>query len=133
MPASDRRVVITGLGLVSPLGNSPTELKDSLDSGRSGIDRMDLVPTEHLPVDFGGECKQFTGKIENFGPLEKKMQRSIKKGLRLMCREIQMGVAASQLAIADAELTPDSCDPTRIGTLFGSCLLYTSPSPRDRG
>ena len=87
MPASDRRVVITGLGLISPLGNSPTELKDSLDSGRSGIDRMDLVPTDHLPVDFGGECKQFTGKIENFGPLEKKMQRSIKKGLRLMCRK----------------------------------------------
>ena len=127
MPASDRRVVITGLGLISPLGNSPTELKDSLDSGRSGIDRMDLVPTDHLPVDFGGECKQFTGKIENFGPLEKKMQRSIKKGLRLMCREIQMGVAASQLAITDAELTADSCDPTRIGTLFGSDYIITRP------
>ncbi|MDA8563448.1 beta-ketoacyl-[acyl-carrier-protein] synthase family protein [Mariniblastus sp.] len=127
MPASDRRVVITGLGLISPLGNSPTELKESLDSGRSGIAKMDLLPTDHLPADFGGECKQFTGKIDNFGPLEKKMQRSIKKGLRLMCREIQMGVAASQLAITDAGLTPESCDPTRIGTLFGSDYIITRP------
>ncbi len=127
MPASDRRVVITGLGLISPLGNSPSELKESLDSGRSGIDLLDLLPTEHLPIDFGGECKQFTGKIDNFGTLEKKLQRSIKKGLRLMCREIQMGVAASQLAIANAGLTADSCDETRIGTLFGSDYIITRP------
>jgi 3-oxoacyl-[acyl-carrier-protein] synthase II len=127
MPASDRRVVITGLGLISPLGNSPTELKASLDSGRSGIGPLELLPTDHLPADFGGECKQFTGHIDNFGTLEKQLKRSIKKGLRLMCREIQMGVAASQLAIADAGLTAESCDPTRIGTLFGSDYIITRP------
>jgi len=127
MPASDRRVVITGLGLISPLGNSPTELKESLASSRSGIGPIESLPTEHLPADFGGECKQFTGKIDNFGPLEKQLKRSIKKGLRLMCREIQMGVAASQLAITDAGLTEDSCDPTRIGTLFGSDYIITRP------
>ena len=127
MPASDRRVVITGLGLISPLGNSPAALQESLASSHSGIGMIESLPTEHLPADFGGECKQFTGKIDGFGPLEKKLQRSIKKGLRLMCREIQMGVAAAQLAIGDAELTQDSCDPTRIGTLFGSDYIITRP------
>lgn len=127
MPASDRRVVITGLGLISPLGNSPAELQESLASSRSGVGPIESLPTDHLPADFGGECKQFTGTIDNFGPLEKKLQRSIKKGLRLMCREIQMGVAAAQLAIGDAELTQESCDPTRIGTLFGSDYIITRP------
>ncbi len=127
MPASDRRVVITGLGLISPLGNSPAELWDSLENRRSGVGSIESLPTEHLSIDFGGECKAFTGKIDNFGELEKKLQRSIKKGLRLMCREIQMGVAASQLAIADAGLTPGSYDETRVGTLFGSDYIITRP------
>jgi 3-oxoacyl-[acyl-carrier-protein] synthase II len=97
------------------------------DSARSGVQVLSSIPTDHFPSDFGGECSEFTGSIENFGPLEKKLQRSIKKGLKLMCREIQLGVAAAQLAIADAGLSPENHDPTRIGTLFGSDYIITSP------
>ena len=44
----------------------------------------------------------FTGAIEDFGPLEKLMSRNIKKSLKMMCREMQMGVAVAQLAITHA-------------------------------
>ena len=127
MTQSDRRVVITGMGLISPIGNSRADLWDSLNHDRSGIKPLTGVPTDHFSSDIGGECTDFTGDIQNFGPLEKKLQRSIKKGLRLMCRDIQLGVAAAQLAIADAGLEPGSVDPARIGTLFGSDYIITSP------
>ena len=127
MSQSDRRVVITGMGLISPLGHSPEDLWHALDNGQSGVKVLSAIPTDHFPADFGGECTEFTGNISNFGTLEKKLQRSIKKALRLMCREIQLGVAAAQLAIADAGLQPGSFDPTRFGTLFGSDYIITSP------
>lgn len=127
MTQSDRRVVITGMGLISPIGNSSTDLWDSLSQQKSGVHLLSNLPTEHFPSDFGGECTDFTGSIDSFGPLEKKLQRSIKKGLRLMCREIQLGAAAAQLALADSGLDSGSIDPSRIGTLFGSDYIITSP------
>ncbi len=127
MSQSDRRVVITGMGLISPLGHSPEDLWQALESRQSGVKLLSAIPTDHFPADFGGECTEFTGNISNFGPLEKKLQRSIKKALRLMCREIQLGVAAAQLAIVDAGLEVGSFDPTRFGTLFGSDYIITSP------
>lgn len=127
MSQSDRRVVITGMGLISPLGHSYTDLWDSIWEGRSGVKQLSAVPTDHFPSDFGGECTDFTGTIDSFGPLEKKLQRTIKKALRLMCREIQLGVAAAQLAIGDAGLELGSYEPTRTGTLFGSDYIITSP------
>jgi 3-oxoacyl-[acyl-carrier-protein] synthase II len=127
MSQSDRRVVITGMGLISPIGNSYVDLWDALSQGKSGVKVLSAIPTEHFPSDFGGECTEFTGDIANFGPLEKKLQRSIKKGSRLMCREIQLGVAAAQLALTDAAIEPGSIDPARIGTLFGSDYIITSP------
>lgn len=127
MAEIDRRVVITGMGLISPLGHSPDELWSALKAGESGIKLLESIPTEHFPSDFGGECKRFDGSISNFGTLEKKLQRSIKKALRLMCRDIQLGVAAAQLAIADSGLEQGSFDPERAGTLFGSDYIITSP------
>lgn len=127
MSQSDRRVVITGMGLISPLGHSYSTLWDSLIQGQSGVKLLTALPRDNFPSDFAGECSEFTGSIDNFGPLEKKLRRNIKKGLRLMCREIQLGVAAAQLAIADAGLEAGSFDPTRIGTLFGSDYIITSP------
>ena len=55
-----------------------------------------------MPVPFGAEARQFTGEIDDFGPLEKEQKKAIRKGLKVMCRECQMGVAAAQLALADA-------------------------------
>ena len=133
MTHSDRRVVVTGMGLISPLGNSCETLWDSLSSNRSGIAKIERLPTDDLPSDVGGEARQFTGDIEDFGPLEKLAKRNIKKGLKLMCREIQTGVAASQLALAHAGLTPEIYNPDRTGTMFGSDYIITEPLEFARG
>ncbi len=121
------RIVITGLGVVSPLGCSPDQLIDGLRSFRSGIGEFTRVPTGVLSVDHGAEVRDFTGKIEDYGPLDKPLQRTIRKSSKLMCREIEMGVAAAQLAIHDAELTPESRDPDRTGVLFGCDYIMTLP------
>ena len=97
-----RRVVITGLGVVSPLGNTPEKLWESLSAGQSGVRELTLVPGEALPTRYGAEARDFTGSIENFGPLDKAMSRTIKKNLKVMCREMQMGIAVAQLAISPA-------------------------------
>lgn len=127
MQTSDRRVVITGMGLISPLGHTYTDLWDALSQGRSGIQMLQSIPTDHFPSDFGGECSAFSGTIDDFGPLEKQLKRSIKRGLKVMCRTIQLGVAAAQSAIVDAGLEPDSFDPARVGTLFGCDYIITDP------
>ena len=130
--SQSRRVVITGLGLISPLGNSPESLWNALSSGVSGVDILSRVPTEQLTSDVGGECREFTGEIANFGEVEKKLKRNIKKSLRLMCREIQLGVAAAQFAIANASLG-DHYEPSRIGTMFGSDYIITEPGEFSSG
>ena len=58
------RVVITGLGVISPLGNSKEELWDALSTRRSGVDTLQSIPYEHLPTSIGGEARNFTGHID---------------------------------------------------------------------
>lgn len=127
MSSTDRRVVITGMGLISPLGHCPTELWDSLTQGKSGIRVIDAIPTDHFPSDIGGQCSQFTGEIEDFGELDKQLTRQIKRALKLMCRDIKLGVAAAQLAFSDAGISADEFDPASFGTVFGSDYIITSP------
>ena len=122
-----RRVVITGLGIVSPLGNSPELLWDALQAGRSGVGPLTRLPADSCPMKFAAEARDFTADIENFGPLEKLTQRNIKKGLKVMCREIQMGVAAAQLALHDSGLDASRRDPERTGVSFGSDYILTGP------
>lgn len=125
---SQGRVVITGMGLVSPLGLSPGQLWSALDEGRSGVGRLTSVPTEFLPTHIGAEASQFTGSIDDFGELEKTVKRTIKKGLKLMCREIEMGVAAAQRALQDASLDQQGkYDPERTGAVYGSDYIMTLP------
>jgi 3-oxoacyl-[acyl-carrier-protein] synthase II len=122
-----RRIVITGLGLISPLGNTCGELWQALLNGRSGVTQLEGIPVEHLATRIGGQARQFTGQIDQFGPLDKSMQRAIKKGLKLMCREIQMGVASAQLAFLDSQLDRETINPDRLGTMFGADYIMTLP------
>jgi len=123
---SNNRVVVTGLGVVSPIGSDPDALWQSLSSGRSGISRIDSLATDSLPFQSGAEVKDFTGAIEDYGPLDKTLQRSIKKNMKVMCREIEMGVAAAQKAIADCGIAGNRV-PERCGCLFGCDYILTRP------
>jgi 3-oxoacyl-[acyl-carrier-protein] synthase II len=127
MTRSESRVVITGMGVISPLGNSPAELWEAMQEGRSGVRPLRSLPADSLPVSAGGEAWDFTGAIEDFGLLDKQTVRSVKKGLKVMCREIQMGVAAAQRALTDSALSAEQRDPERVGVSFGSDYLMTLP------
>ncbi len=122
-----RRVVITGLGLISPLGNSPAALWDALVAGRSGVGATTFMPADRQPLAISAEAREFTGEIEDFGPLEKERKKAIKKGLKVMCRETRMAVAAAQLAIADAGFAEKPMDPEASGVVLGSDYMLTMP------
>jgi 3-oxoacyl-[acyl-carrier-protein] synthase II len=122
-----RRVVITGIGLISPLGNSPERLWEALSSGTSGVRELTSIPVEAFPVKFGAEARDFTGAIEDFGPLDKAMSRNIKKNLKVMCREMQLGIAAAQLAMTDCKLPLASVNLDRVGCVYGSDYMLTLP------
>ncbi len=128
-----RRVVLTGIGLVCPLGNTKEALWDALVTGRSGIGRFDSIPTQNLPMSFAAEARGFTGDVDEFGPLEKEQKKAIRKALKVMCREIQMGVAAAQLAISDGLPTPGSFLPERTGCVFGADYMLTVPEEFSAG
>ena len=121
--AADRRVVITGVGLVSPLGSSVEELKEALASGRSGVARRDGEAEPQI----AGVANQFTGTIGDFGDLEGPQKKAIRKGLKLMCRETQMAVASAQLALANSNDAADAFDPERTGVVLGSDYMLTMP------
>ena len=125
--SSSRRVVITGIGVVSPLGNCPTKLIDRLRAKTSGIGPLTQVPQGVLSTDFGAESREFTGDIKDYGPLEKPLQRTIRKGSKVMCREIEMGVAVAQLALTDAGLCADTRESTRTGVVYGCDYIMSLP------
>jgi 3-oxoacyl-[acyl-carrier-protein] synthase II len=127
MPEPEKRVVITGIGIVSPIGCDVDSLWSSLQASRSGITRLESIPEGSLPVRFGAEVKSFTGDIENFGPLDKTLQRNIRKNQKVMCREIEIGVAACQLALSHSQLTAEVRHPERTGIVFGCDYLMSRP------
>lgn len=103
------RVVITGLGMLSPLGNSVEESWDNLINGRSGIGRITQFDPSHLPVHIAGEVKGFNpGDFMNF------------KEARRMSRASQLAVAAATMALTDAALAHGVPNRERAGTLIGT-------------
>jgi 3-oxoacyl-[acyl-carrier-protein] synthase II len=133
LPADTRRVVITGLGLISPLGSTPAALWAALIEGRSGVGPTTLLPADRQPLKFAAEARDFTGEIENFGELEKERKKAIKKGLKVMCRETRMAVAAAQLAIADAGFAEQPMEPETTGVVLGSDYMLTMPEDYSAG
>lgn len=127
MSTPARRVVVTGLGLISPLGNTKEALWEALTAGRSGVVRLDDGRAGVLPTPFAGVCGEFRGDIEGFGSLEGDKKKSIRKGIKLMCRECQMGVAAAERALSDAGLGAGGHDPERTGVVFGTDYMLSEP------
>ncbi|MFI3300563.1 MAG: beta-ketoacyl-ACP synthase II [Candidatus Gastranaerophilales bacterium] len=105
-----RRVVITGLGAVSPFGVGVDKFWESLVEGKSGISTSELIDVEKHVVKISGEVKNFNAD-EYIEPKEAKK----------MDRFIQFAVIAADEAIADAKLnTLDGIDPYKVGVAVSS-------------
>ena len=105
------RVVITGLGAITPLGLSVSEYWDGLVHGRSGIRKISLFDASHMPC-------QIAGEVLDFDP-GNYMDR---KTARRMPRSSQFAVAAARQAIEDAGLTYPMTDPERVGVFLGTAV-----------
>jgi len=131
MSSTARRVVVTGMGVICPLGSTQEALWEGLSQGRSGVGLSSFgSPEVTYPA---AEVRQFTGDIGDFGPLEKDQKKAIRKGLKVMCRECQMGVAVAQLALADADLKPGAVAPERVGICFGTDYMLSAPEEFSEG
>ncbi len=107
---SERRVVITGMGIVSPVGNDLVTFWDNLSHGRSGIGPVTLFDTAQYDCKIGGETKNFEAKQYFREP----------KDARRADRYIQLAVAASKMALEDSGLDVGKIDVTRYGVMVGS-------------
>ncbi len=106
---SNTRVVISGLGVISPVGNALDSFWDSLVNGRSGIRRLSGLDPDKFPAKIAAQVLDFNAD-EYFGPKE----------ARRMDRFVQFAVAAADKAVSDSKLDMAKEDPTRVGVIVGS-------------
>ncbi|MCL0032372.1 beta-ketoacyl-ACP synthase II [Peptococcaceae bacterium] len=104
-----KRVVVTGMGVISPIGTGLNKFWEALISGASGVDRITQFDVSDYKVQIAGEVKNF-----NVGDYIDK------KEARRMDRFVQFAVAASKMAIDDAGLDLNNEDSERIGVVIGS-------------
>lgn len=104
-----RRVVITGLGLITPLGNDVTSNWEALVAGRSGIGTITLFDTSAYEFPIAGEVKDF----EPADYVEAKL-------LRRIDRSTVFALAASQRALADSGIDMSAEDAQRVGVVIGT-------------
>ncbi|KAA5806117.1 beta-ketoacyl-ACP synthase II [Thermoanaerobacterium thermosaccharolyticum] len=103
------RVVITGIGAITPIGNNIDELWDSLINGRSGIDKVTRFDVSSYPTKLAAEVKDFepTEYID-------------KKEAKRMDRFTQFALSSAKMALIDSGLDLEKEDPDRIGVIYGS-------------
>ncbi|MDR3110832.1 MAG: hypothetical protein LBU65_14280 [Planctomycetaceae bacterium] len=120
---SNIEVVLTGIGIISPIGNDLGTYWDSLCNGVSGIRRLSSISTAY------DELRPYGGEVGDFRAKELIMPR---KNIKLMTRDIQMAVVAAVHACRDAGLQTADLDktdfvrnvpPERIGVNFGADLI----------
>src|SRR5437764_5072406 len=107
--AVTRRVVITGLGAVCPVGNTMAEAWEALVQGRSGIGRITLFDPSPYAVQIAGEVKN----LDISGHIDAKQARH-------MDRHVHMTVVATREALCDAGLTLGAANADRVGVVIGS-------------
>ncbi|HWR58468.1 MAG TPA: beta-ketoacyl-[acyl-carrier-protein] synthase family protein [Thermodesulfovibrionales bacterium] len=108
---NNRRVVITGLGVISSIGIGREEFWDNLLKGKSGISPVSSFDTSNHFTHNGGEVKNF--RPEEFIPRDK---------LPSLSRASQFAFAAAKLAVEDARLSPDDISNSLIGTCIGTTM-----------
>lgn len=108
---TDRRIVITGMGALSPLGNTVEENWDAMKNGRSGIRMIESIDSEKYAVHIGGEVHDYDPS-----PYFKKDPKAVRRCDRF--EQLAMGAAAQ--ALENAGIDPEKIDGTRVGVMIGS-------------
>lgn len=122
MLGSERRVVITGLGLITPVGDTADRLWASLAEGRGAIGPVQAFPVEGLASDLAAEVRDFDF-VKTPALAKAKFIKELRKSRKYMARDIQLCVAAAQNAMVDAGLDKGGLDPTRVGIDLGAGLI----------
>ena len=104
-----RRIVITGMGAISPIGNTKEETWANLLKGVSGIDKITLF-------DASVYAAQIAGEVKNYDPLNYFEKKEIGK----LDPYTQFGIIAAREAVKDANLVAGSYDPERVGVITGA-------------
>jgi 3-oxoacyl-[acyl-carrier-protein] synthase II len=104
-----RRVAVTGLGAVTPLGNDVPSTWDAALAGRSGIDWIRSFDASEFPVRIAAEVKDFDATTA-----------ASPKEVRKLDRNVLLALGAAREAMGDAAL--NGFDPTRVGVVFGSAI-----------
>lgn len=107
-------VVITGLGVVSPIGIGTDAVWKSVESGRSGVHPIAELVESGWIAPFGGEVANFDAKA----------YVTPRKSLKVMAREIQFAFAAAEMAWQAADIKDGSVDPERAGAICGAGLIF---------
>src|SRR4051812_22069295 len=106
----NRRVVITGLGVITPLGNDISTFWQNLQNGVSGIRRISSIDASQFDCQIGGEVRDFDPKDHFNNP----------KDARRTDRFAQMAMAAAKQAVRDSGVDVESVDRDRVGVLISS-------------
>lgn len=114
---SQPEIVITGLGVVSPVGIGTDAFWDSLSKGESGIRIRPGFESLESPLSIVAPVLDFDGK---------KFVKP-RKSIKMMCRQIQFGFAAAAMAIEHAALEGAGIVPERTATVFGGEAYYANP------
>ena len=107
---SERRVVITGIGVVSPVGKDLPSFWESLKAGRSGIGRISAFDTEKFDCQIGGE-------VRGYDPVP---YYKTPKDVRRTDRYTQLAMGAAKMSLDDSGLDLGSVDLDRTGVMIGS-------------
>lgn len=119
---NSRRVVITAVGPVSPIGIGADAFWTSLAEGRSGIGPISLLSHSGAPGNVGGEVRDFTEEAAR-----KSWLKDQRRNVKVMCREIQLAAASSNIALDHSGLNLETINHERIGVDFGANLMLSPP------
>ncbi|MFQ9520933.1 MAG: beta-ketoacyl synthase N-terminal-like domain-containing protein, partial [Turicibacter sp.] len=121
---SKRRVVVTGLGTVCPVGNDVETMWENIKNGVCGIDEITHFDTTDFKVKLAGEIKNLN--VEDY---------INKKEAKRLDRFSQLAMIASKQAYEDARLNPEEIDANRFGIILSSGIggLETIENEKEKG
>lgn len=120
--SSSTEIVITGIGILSPVGSGVDAVWESVSAGKCGFRKVTHLHFIGTPDCIGGEVEGFDEKSAKKGDL-----KPVRKQVKVMCREIQLGVASALQAVQQSGLDMDSIDHQRVGVDFGANLMSSPP------